>query len=188
MQRSGFTIIEMAIALAVSFIVVGIAVPRYNSLVRQQEFYAQVQKIVGCLQDAQSVAATSSVKLSNGAPARWTAANLQSSGTGYQCTVLGMDSSTSLSNLGFVVPLDQLGRTDAQLGSDLNLPTSMRIYFGALEHGVPVAQATSVSRTQGVIGAGLPLDLTVTSYQDSALSATISIDRTGVPIRIVKGP
>ncbi|MEI6477995.1 MAG: prepilin-type N-terminal cleavage/methylation domain-containing protein [bacterium] len=56
-RPTGFTLIELIIAAAISVAVLMVAVPRYNGFIRQQEFAGSAQDIVDCIQYAQRTAA-----------------------------------------------------------------------------------------------------------------------------------
>ena len=56
MSKPGFTIIEMAVALAITLVLVGMAMSRYNYLSGVQFFEQQAQELTTCLRTAQQLA------------------------------------------------------------------------------------------------------------------------------------
>jgi len=196
MQKRGFTIIELAIALSVSFILAGIAIPRFNTLLDQQDFFTETEKVAACIQAAQSMAAAPTAGLltpdanNNALAVRWTAASLSGPDDNNQqtCSVMAFDASNSLSNLVLNSPNDQLATPIQTTGiSNLNLP-QFRIYFGVTEKGVPVeylaADSVSTRITSTDPTSGMPVSLAVASVVNSTLTTNICVGQGGAPVII----
>jgi|GEM_PF-6423549 len=197
MHKKGFTIIELTIALAVSIILAGIAIPRFNTLLNQQEFFTETEKVASCIQKAQSMAAAPTAGSlnpdvnGNTVAIRWTAASLSNPDNNNQqtCSVMAFDASHSLSqDLLLNSPADQLATPIQTTGiSNLNLP-QFRIYFGVTEKGVPVVYLdnTGIRQISPAPMSGMKVTLPVTSTVNSALTTTISVEQGGAPVRIIQ--
>ena len=193
-QRPGFTLIELTITLAIAMVLVIIAVPRYNSLLLQQEFLSDVQKIATCIQQAQTMASAPTANLlnpdvnGNSLSARWTAASLSSNAGGIAstCSDIASDASTSFSSLNLSSPSDQLAVAQTMTGiSTVSVP-SFRVYFGVIEKGVPVAFFGDGLPTQtNGSGGGVPISIVVKSESDSSLTAHIIIEQAGAPVHVI---
>lgn len=70
-NRRAFTLVELMVAVAVSILILGVGLPRYNQLQRQHVFQGQVQQLVGCLQGAQQVTAAPSAPAFTAATVRF---------------------------------------------------------------------------------------------------------------------
>lgn len=189
-RSSAFTLVEVTIAITVTIILAGIAIPRYNDLIRTQDFYSQVQELVSCVQRAQSLAAgAQGSTLSNGAPIRWSAAAFSEIGGTVTCEVMAFDSTTSLASLAAASPVSLLTSgsntfiaTDTTAG--LVLGTPRRIYFGTLERGVPVKDTAAVNPVP--LGNGFSFTLPLSSTLDTAIAATLSMGQNGAPVEVVR--
>jgi prepilin-type N-terminal cleavage/methylation domain-containing protein len=192
MKKHGFTIIELAIALAVSTVLLGIAIPRYNDLLSSQEFTSEVQKVAGCIQQAQSMASAPTASLlkadsnGNAVSPRWVAAEISvSSGVAQSCTLIAVDATTAFSGLTATTPANQLLQSQAVTGLDRLSATAFRVYFGVLEKGAPVAYIPATGTSQkNASGSGIKISIPFTSSVDSTLTAHIVIEQGGAPIHV----
>jgi type II secretory pathway pseudopilin PulG len=189
-QRSAFTLVEVAIAITITIILAGIGIPRYNQLIRTQDFYSEAQEIVSCLQRAQSLASGSQgATLSTGNPIRWSAAKLTESSGTVTCTVMAFDASVSSASLDATVTsvltsgTNTFTATDVQAG--ITGVNGIHIFFGALEKGVPVKLVSS-STSIPPLGAGLRFSLNLTSSLDSTTTAQLTMAQLGIPIELVR--
>ncbi|CAN5176783.1 hypothetical protein BH11PAT4_BH11PAT4_3160 [soil metagenome] len=185
-QRSAFTLVEVAVAITITIILAGVAVPRYNSLIRNQDFYAQVQELASCVQRAQSLSSgTQGATLSNGNPIRWSAAQLSVSGADVTCQVMAFDGSNTLASLTTSLPSALSSGSNTFVATDISgIVTTRRIYFGTLERGVPVKD-TAVA-LPAYLGSGLTVSIPLTSSLDSGIGASLSMGRSGAPIEVVR--
>ncbi len=194
-RSSAFTLVEVAVAITLTIILAGIAIPRYNSLIRTQDFYTQAQDLVSCFQRAQSLAGgTQGATLSTGTPIRWTAAQLARNDANtppITCTVVAFEDIAGVNDLssfasGFPASTLTSGN-NVYTVSDMDIAglsnrTSRRIYFGSLEKGLPVADTTL--GTQPALGQGLSLSITLTSSLDSSITALLTMGQGGAPIEV----
>ena len=194
MKKRGFTIIELTIALSVSLILAAVAIPRFNTLLDSQNFYSEVQQVASCIQQAQALAAAPSSTLlrldSNGntVSPRWTAASLSApdANGNVTCSVIAADATTTYGNLAFTLPADQLITPITNMGISNLTITPFRLYFGVLEKGVPVAYipSTGTIPTNTEPASGMLVTIPVVATSDSTLTATISVEQGGAPVRI----
>jgi type II secretory pathway pseudopilin PulG len=188
-QRSAFTLIEVAVAITITIILAGVAVPRYNSLIRNQDFYAQVQELASCLQRAQSLASGSQgATLSTVTPIRWSAAEFSFASDTVTCRVMAFDGSSAntFALLAASSPVSTLNSgSNTFTATDVaGIASTRRIYFGTLERGLPVKDTGSADPTY--LGSGLTLSIPLSSSLDSGITATLSMGRSGAPIEVVK--
>lgn len=194
-RSSAFTLVEVAVAITLTIILAGIAIPRYNSLIRTQDFYAQAQELVSCFQRAQSLASGSQgATLSTGNPIRWTAAELSRNDANpspITCTVIAFEDLPGTDDLasfasGFPASTLSSGNNtysvNDMLITGLNNRSSRRIYFGTLEKGAPVAD--SDINPQPALGQGLTLSIPLTSALDTSITALLTMGRGGAPIEV----
>lgn len=200
--RPAFTIIEMAIALAVTVILMSIAIPRFNNLTTRQEFYGDAQALANCLQTAQSLALNNQTQVGSG-PARWIGSEIVQTGASWTCRVVGVGAevalasdlgSASLTEIQPAKDLTGLTLNKLKINNTQNINfgpnTVMKMFFSSLDRGVPAAVfintvfgSTSDLPAQGT---GQLYSIIVQSVSDTSLTAQVSIQKTGAPINVVK--
>lgn len=203
----GYTIVEIVIALSVLVVLLSVSIPRYNSMVRQQDFNLGTQKIAGCLQEAQKMTLVPRNYTLRFSGAKMTVDTVNGSIT---CNTYSYAEGTSVASLlnETAVPLTTQVSTVQQnititnvsvsSGSNCNNVGTVWVFFGAVEKGIPVAYA-SYDQGGGLCQKADPADslkpyglgngfaLTINFRDASAslgLSRSVSIHRLGVPIQI----
>lgn len=190
MKRSAFTLVEMAIAVSISVILMGIALPRFNELLNQQEFFTEVQNVSSCIQQAQSLAAAPSGALlvSGKGALRWVAAEVVETGGVRQCKIYGIDSTVTYDELLLTTPSDQLAVPRAPQNIAQVESEDFRVYFGVQEKGVPVKYVSEDPvRTQTApLGTGMKVTVPFVSARDTQTTVTVVIEQAGAPIHVVR--
>ena len=207
MRVKGFTIIEVVIAIAISIILVAIAVPRYDQFSNQQDFNTSVEKLVKCMQIAQQAAASPPANSSY----RFTGVVMKPNSVNsdnMDCATYTYSSSTFSTSDGTTsdpatsVLLDDAGGVplstsvtipniqlsgvtvpdypvkNYNIPANNNPPAMLRIYFGVYEKGAPVVY--------------VPCAVANTNCQNtygiySADSQTVANPNTPVPFTYEKG-
>ena len=184
-RRSAFTIIELAVAVTITVVLAAIAIPRYNDFSRKQQFLSEVQTAMGCIQEAQRIAASPPA----GSSSRWIAADM--SNANGNCRVLRFDATVTQASLTDTLPAPQ-EVLDTVATPDLvyALATS-RIYFGVLEHGVPTRYTYPGGYVQSNLGNGVrqpdgtSIAVTINWKTDPTVTTQVAIEPSGAPLHIL---
>ena len=211
-MRPGFTIIELIVAISVIIIITSVAVPRFNSYAETQDFNRNLQGLVSCIQDGRQLAAAPpagvglpsiryvEVRLS---PNATTATNLDCKLVLYAPTVT-MDTlvaGTATAVMWSKTPVTktlanvQITRATPQGAAAMAVsnPSSLRIFFGTTENGVPVlympcAAGLICPPTQVVrapanpLGHGISLEMNLTNTLGDTQALTM--ETLGLPIQL----
>jgi len=192
-RQSGFTLIELIIALSITVVMVAVGVPRYNSFVRRQDFISNVQKVANCLQTAQRSATAPANKL--GLPSRYVQFYLDGPPHPLTCHVFDADAAGyQQQDLFDDNTIDKISVTNVSaLGTSYALNFPLRVIFGNLEHGAPLELDNQnqliVSPATVPYGKGFSMELQVVSTEITGMSAIITMERLGNPIQVtIKNP
>lgn len=208
-RRAGFTIIELAVALAVTITLLGVAVVRYNQITAVQDFNTKAQELVNCIRGAQQLA-----QHPNNPNYSWTAAEFKKADLANPSYITGCEVLTFLKGENGTEPqtvadLDYTTNPsdDRQIAftgwsgmnvvndrwTDSNGTVSeiggpIRIYFGVAEHGKPVkiinANSAELPNLYDISGTGLEAQLE--DVADTHTILNLSINVLGQPIQITQ--
>ena len=192
-REAGFTIIELVIAVAVAAIIMGVGVSRYSAFNAQQSFNNSVQKIAGCIQQAQQYAVSPPADVDNVSGqhvcrAR-AAISSSSDGTTTSCYIsLNISSSGSCPGTQFVTR-DSLTVEDVGMvysNGNLFSNKTINIDFGVLNRGAAVYDSfqDGFNDDDWTNNKLISFNLHQSNYS-SGLTSKIIVPKMGVPIQIV---
>lgn len=186
-RPAGFTIVEIAIAVAVTVLIAAMVVPRYNAAIVNQEFLGEAQRVVECFQEAQSMAVAPVPALFIGqAVPRYVSARFETDGTGqWECEIAAYGS--NLSSFTYAPAGNRLANPRLFSGADiLKSDTDFQVYFDAANRGMPAAVVDGIGGARfESLSNGLFMVTTLVSPRTSNATAELQIGASGTPIKIV---
>ncbi len=197
-QKRGFTLLEVIIAVTIGVTLIGVGVPSFTSLVRRQEFQSEASRLTGCIQKAQEYVLTSRA-LPSGQPVRWSAAEItyNTATQNITCKQL-LFGSSAWTALTIGLAEDQLVATETinsvsvagftySTGAfqGIALTDTTRIYFGQSERGAVVRLISGGhGRPNAYSQYGNAMSLTLASPVDASQTVRIMINAIGTPIQL----
>ncbi len=203
MQKRGFTLLEVIVAVTIGVALIGIGIPSFTNLVRRQEFQSEAGRLAGCLQSAQEYA-LSARQLSNGQSVRWSAADISYNASTQVITCKKMLFSTprptnslwtdfltgslaedELAGTETINSIYATGFTYGTATTGLLASEKIRVYFGQTERGAVVRLiAGNYGMPSKYSQYGTAMSISLTSSVDDQQTAKIIIGSTGTPIQL----
>jgi len=209
---AGFTIIELIVAISVIIIITSVAVPRFNSYAQTQDFNRNLQGLVGCIQQGRQLAAAPPAN-STLPSVRYVEVRLLPnalSSNDLDCKIVLYSSAATMDALvaGTATAVVWAGSPATKTFSDVQItqatpqgnaamavssPSSLRLFFGTVENGVPVlympcaaglicVPSQVVRAPANPLGHGISLQVNLTdSLGDTQV---LTMETLGLPIQL----